>query len=136
MKIWDVSQECLKKLNLSIFHLGEAFNKEFKKKVSKDKYNNDLVYDSVYNFNKYRVFRFNEISLVDSKFDTLNKFYKDFKKLNDVKSQNENTKQKRINMLKNASLIYDDLVDMYEKECNEPFESKDMTGGKNTIIKI
>ena len=94
------------------------------------------MYDSVYNFNKYRAFHFNETSLVDSKFDTLNKFYKDFKKLNDVKSQNENTKQKRTNMLKNASLIYDDLVDMYEKECNEPFESKDMTGGKNTIIKI
>ena len=102
-------------------------------KVSKAKYNNDLVYDSVHNFNKYKVFHFDEISSVDSKFDTLIKFYKDFKKLNDVKSQNENTKQKRINMLKNASLIYDDLINMYKKECNEAFESKDMTGGKTQL---
>ena len=70
------------------------------------------------------MFRFNEISSADSKFDTLNKFYKDFKKLNDVKSQNENTKQKRINMLKNALQIYDDLVDIYKKECNEAFGGK------------
>ena len=78
--------------------LGEAFNKVFKKD-GKDKkvikHDNDLVYNSVHNFNKYRVSSFNEISSVDSKFHTINKFYKDLLKLNDVKSQNKNTKQKK-----------------------------------------
>ena len=57
--------------------LEEAFNKIFKKdnKVSKDKYDDDLKHDCVYN--KYRVSNFNEISSIDSKFDTLKKFYKD-----------------------------------------------------------
>ena len=78
--------------------LGEAFNKAFKKDNKNKKvikYNNDLVCNSVHNFNKYSVSSFNEISL-GSKFDTTNKFYKDLLKLNDVKSQNENTKQKKI----------------------------------------
>ena len=47
--------------------------------------------------NKYSVSSFNEISLIDSKFDAINKFYKDLLKLNDVKSQKKkkNTKQKK-----------------------------------------
>ena len=59
------------------------------------KHDNDLVYNSVHNFNKYNVSSFNEVSSIDSKFDTINKFYKDLLKLNDVKSQNKNTKQKK-----------------------------------------
>ena len=41
------------------------------------KYDNYLVYNSVHNFNEYSVLIFNEISSIDSKFDTINKFYKD-----------------------------------------------------------
>ena len=79
--------------------LGEAFNKVFKKagknkKVIKN--DNDLVYNSVHNFNKYSGSSFNKISSIDSKFDTIKKFYKDLLKLNDVKSQNKNTKQKKM----------------------------------------
>ena len=48
----------------------------------------------MHNFNKYSESNFNEIS-DDSKFDTLNKFYKDFKKLNYLKSNYENTNQKK-----------------------------------------
>ena len=48
----------------------------------------------MHNFNKYSVSSFNEISSIDSKFDTINKFFKDLLKLNSVKSQNEITKQK------------------------------------------
>ena len=59
------------------------------------KHDNRLVYNSVHNINKYSVSSFYEISSIDSKFDTINKFYKDLLKLNDVKSQNENTKQKK-----------------------------------------
>ena len=78
--------------------LGEVFNKVFKKDEKKKKvikHDNDLVYNSVHNFNKYSVSSFNEILSIDSKFDTINKFYKDFLKVNDVKSQNKNTKQKK-----------------------------------------
>ena len=53
------------------------------KKVIKQ--SNDLVYGSVHNFNKYSLPNFNEISSIDSKFDTINKFYKDLVKLNDTK---------------------------------------------------
>ena len=70
--------------------MGDAFNKVFEKrdKVSEDKYYND---NSVYIFNNYRVSCFNEISSIDSKFVTVNKFYKDIKKLEDVKSKNKGT---------------------------------------------
>ena len=44
------------------------------------KHSNDLFYSSVHNFNKYSVPNFNEISLIDSKFVTINKFYKDLSK--------------------------------------------------------
>ena len=67
--------------------LGVALSKGLKKddRVNKIKYDNDLVYNSVFNFNKYSVSNFNEISSLDSKFDTLNKFYKDFENLKVLK---------------------------------------------------
>ena len=80
--------------------LGEAFNKVFKKDDKNKKvikHDNDLVYNSVHNFSKYSLSSFNEISSIDSKFNTINKFYKDILKLNDVKSQNKITDQKKIN---------------------------------------
>ena len=83
------------------------------------------MYDSEHNSNKYSVSSFNEISPIDSKFDAINKFYNDFKKLKDAKSQNNNTKQKKTTVLKNASLLYYELVNVYETEYNQVFESKD-----------
>ena len=47
------------------------------------------------NFKKYSVSSFNEISSIDSKLHTIKKFYKDLLKLNHIKSQNKNTKQKK-----------------------------------------
>ena len=67
----------------------EAFNKVLKKhdkNAKVIKYDNDLVYDSVHNFNKYRLSNFYEISSTDSKLDTMNNFYKDILKLVQVKS--------------------------------------------------
>ena len=58
---------------------------------------------------------FNETTSVDSKFNTLNKFYKDFKKLEGVKSQTNERKQKKITVLKNASFLYDQLISIYKK---------------------
>ena len=45
----------------------------------------------MYNFYKCNVSNFNEITSVDSKFDTLNKFYKEFKKLESVESKTKET---------------------------------------------
>ena len=78
----------------------------------------------MHKFNKYIVSSFNEISSVDPKFDTINKFYKDLFKLNDVKSQNKITKQKKITVLKNASLLYNKWIDVYKKEYEHIFENK------------
>ena len=50
---------------------------------------------TLHKFNKYSVSSFKKISSIDSKVDTINKFYKDLLKLNDVKSQNKFTKQKK-----------------------------------------
>ena len=62
-------------------------NKGLKKddRVNKVKHGNDLVYSSVHNFDKYSVPNFNEISSLDSKFNTLIKCYKDFEKLKVLK---------------------------------------------------
>ena len=109
--------------------LGEAFNKVFKKDDKNNKvikHSSDLVYSSVHNFNEYSVSSFSEISSIDSKFDTINKFYKDLLKLNDVKSQNKIAKQKKKKtVLKNASLLYNKWIDMYKKEYEQVFENKD-----------
>ena len=78
--------------------LREAFNKVFKKDDKNKKvikYDNDLAFNFVNNFNKYSVPSFNEISSIDSKFDTISKFYKDIAKLISVKSKYENTKQQK-----------------------------------------
>ena len=83
--------------------LDESLNKGFKKYNKWNKvinYDNDLIYNSVHNFNEYSVSNFNEISLLYSKVDTLNKFYHDFKKQENVKSQTNETKQKKITVLK------------------------------------
>ena len=64
----------------------------------------------MHNFNKCSLPNFNKISLLDSKFDTTNKFYKDLVKLNDIKSQNGDTKQNDLTVLKNASLLYYEFI--------------------------
>ena len=73
----------------------------------------------------YRLFNFYETSSTDSKFDTLNKFYKDLLKLNNVKSKTEDTKQRKITVLKNAALLYYEWINVYEKEYEQVYESKD-----------
>ena len=79
----------------------------------------------MHNLNKYSVSNFNKISSIDSRFNTLDNFYKEFKKLKAVKSQNEETKQKKITVLKIVSLCYNELIDNYKKEYNQAFKGKD-----------
>ena len=77
-------QDVIQRAKFGYLPLGEAFNKVFKKDDKNKKiikHDIDLVYNSVHNFNKYSVSSFNKISSVDSKFDTINKFYKDLLKL-------------------------------------------------------
>ena len=94
----------------------------------------------MHNFNKYNLPNFNEISSIDSKFDTINKFYKDLVKLNNVKSQNKDTKQKKITVLKNALLLYYTLINVYKEEYEQLFENwkkkKMKIGRKHMIINI
>ena len=116
--------------------LAEAFNKAFKKDEKIKKPLNTRIIWFITLCKTSSVSSFNETSSIDSKFDTTNKFYKDLLKLIDVKSQNKNTKQKKITLLKNASLLYNKWIDMYKKEYQQVFETNMKTGGKNMIIKI
>ena len=59
----------------------------------------------MHNLNKYSVSNFNKISSIDSKFNTLDNFYEEFKKLKAVKSQNEETNQKENNCTKNCIIM-------------------------------
>ena len=93
--------------------MSEALSKGLRKDDKGNKvikYGNDLVYNAMHNFNKYSVPNFNGISSIDSTFDTLIKFYKYFKKLEAVKSQTKEAKQKKTILLKIASMLHDELV--------------------------
>ena len=99
--------------------LGQVFNKVFKKDDKNNKvikYDNDLVYDPVHNFNKYRLSNFHETSSTDSKFDTINRFYKHLLILNNVKKKTENAKQRKVTVLKNSTLLYYEWISVYKKE--------------------
>ena len=66
--------DVIQRVNSEYSPLGEAFSKVFKKDGKNKKvikHDSDLVYNSVHNFNKYSVSSFNEISSIDSKFDTV-----------------------------------------------------------------
>ena len=69
------------------------------------KNDNNLRYSSLLNFSIYSVTNFNEISSTDSKFDILHRFYKDFEKIKDVKSETEETRQRKLKVLNNTSIL-------------------------------
>ena len=73
------------------------------------------MYDSLRNFDKYRLSNFYEISPTDSKFDKTNKFYEDLLELNYVKSKTEKAKQRKITVLKNTVLLYYEWISAYKK---------------------
>ena len=107
--------------------LAQIITKGIKKddKVNKTTKYVDLMYNSVFNFNKYNVSNFDKITSVDSQFDVLKGFHKEFIKLKGVKSKYDNTKQKKITMLNHALLLYDELISIYKKEYNQIFKSND-----------
>ena len=83
------------------------------------------MYDPVNNFNKYNRSAFYEISSIDSKFDTINKFHNNLLKLDKVKSKTDDTKHRKITVLRNVAELYNKWVDRYEKEYEQVFENKD-----------
>ena len=88
----------IQRAKFEYYPLGETFNKELEKGDKNRnviRYSNDLVYSSEHNFNKYSLPNFNEISSIDSKFDTINKFYKDLVKLNSVESPDDKKQKKQ-----------------------------------------
>ena len=78
-----------------------------------------MIYDSKHSFYKYRLSEFNKISSIDSKFDTIEKCYKDFITLTDVDAEPENIEHKLV-VLNKVSKLYDDLIkefkNIYERE--------------------
>lgn len=79
----------------------------------------------MHNFNKYNEPRFNEIWSIVSKFNTINKFYSDFaKKILKTKTMNH-SKNKNKKLLKKALLLCDELINVYKKNFNQAFKSKD-----------
>ena len=78
----------------------------------------------MHRFNKYNVSYFNEISSIDSKSDTINKFYKDFLKLKELEIRNKETNQRKIAVLKSAPLLYEELIRIYKKKYNQVLKSK------------
>ena len=55
--------------------------KTTKSKKNNNKTRNLLIYDSKYNFEKYKLSKFNEIASIGSKFDMINKCCNDFIRL-------------------------------------------------------
>ena len=108
--------------------LGKAFNKvcrEDKKDKRGVGYDNNLLYSSIHNFNKYSLSNFDEISSTDSKCGTINKFYKDLVKLDSVRIQSDKTKHKKSTVLGNATKRYYNWINRYKKEYDQDFENKD-----------
>ena len=68
--------------------------------------------------------------------DTINNFFKILRKLKAVKRKNKKSKSIENSLLKNASLFYDELIDIYKKEYTQFFESKVKDWRKNMITKI
>ena len=82
------------------------------------------------------MFSFNQISSIGSTFDIINKFYKDFKKLEVVKSQTKETKQNQITVLKIHQCFMMSWLASVKKNIIRLLKTKMKTGGKYMIIRI
>ena len=98
--------------------LKEIKDQKTKQPAEKDretnKTKNPLIYDSKHSFYKYRLSEFNKISSIDSKFDIIEKCYKDFISLMDVDAEPENIEHKLV-VLNKVSKLFDDLIKEYKQ---------------------
>lgn len=81
--------ELIEKKTSVMFSVSSDYYQGVKKddKVKKYKHCDGLFYNSMHNFNKYSEPRFNKISSIVSKFNTINKFYSDFAKKSQKQKQ-------------------------------------------------
>ena len=83
--------------------------------IKKTKTKNDLSYDSNHNFYKYRLRNFLQISSIESEFDELETFYRDFISLKFLDASPEKRGYKSTG-LNNASNLYNnELIPEYRK---------------------
>ena len=86
-----------------------------KKDSKTDKTKNNLIYDPNHNFYKYRFSKFAQMSSIESKFNTLEMFYRQFISLKSLEVRTkENTNHKSV-VLNNALNEYDKLIKEYKK---------------------
>ena len=64
-----------------------------------------MIYDPNRNFYKYRLSKFSQISSIESKFDTLKMFYRDFTSLKFLKAKKERVNH-QFTVLNDASNLY------------------------------
>ena len=119
----DDKKEGVFKRSKNIESKKEKLLKEIKDQITKEpakknsetnKAKNALIYDSKRSFYKYRLSEFNKILSNDSKFDTIEKCYKDFISLTDVDAEPKNIEHKLV-VLNKASKHYKDLIKEYKK---------------------
>ena len=76
---------------------------------------NDLIYDPNHNFQKYRLSKFSQISSIESKFDTLKVFYRDFTSLKFLKAKKERVNHKST-VLNNVPNLYNNELTLEYKK--------------------
>ena len=86
-----------------------------------------MIYDQNHNFYKYRLDKFSNISSIESKFDMLEMFYKEFITLKSLEVKTEENTNHKFVVLNNALNEYDKLIKEYKKVYErEPKEDKSM----------
>ena len=73
-----------------------------------------MIYDQNHKFYKYRLSEFVKISSIESKFDTLETFYKELIDLKSLDARTTENMKHKSTVLNNVSELYDDLIKEYK----------------------
>ena len=107
-------------------------------KASKNKTNNQtkkLIYDVNHSFAKLRnIDDINKLSL-DTMFNIMKEYHKKFNSLNTLKSQKENNKKPKQELLTNVGNIYNELYGIYKYKYKKKINSLDAKNKKSSITK-
>ena len=103
------NEELLKAVN-------DQKTKEADKKDNKtDKTKNDLIHDPNHNFYKYRLSKFSQISSIETKFNTLEMFCREFTGLKSLQPRTKEIASHKSVVLNNALKEYNKLIKEYKK---------------------
>ena len=96
-----------------------------------------MIYDPIHHFYKYRLSKFSQISLIESKFDTPQRLYREFISLKSLEARAKgNTNHKSV-VLSKALNVYDKLIKEYKKFMKESLGMiKAVAGSKYITLKI